>query len=192
MIIVKGNIFRTFLVISLIVDCSSSPAYHYLTDKLTCCFSGFMMRYETNWIILTWMLQKQLKISAVPRLINTENAKLEAQTGSKAGVRTGDRTGSAMPSFSFNIIKAKTCILTRMLFGRKCTICKNISNRWTFFHLKLINIIKDSLRGRSVTSYMLLCVTGLGSHLLRVMHNSHTLHMHIYIFQCFSSANLLK
>ena len=40
-------------------------------------------------------------------------------------------------------------------------------------------------RGRSVTSYMLLCVTGLGSHLVRVLHNSHTLHMHIHIFQCF-------
>ena len=36
--------------------------------------------------------------------------------------------------------------------------------------------------GRSFTSYMLICVTGLGSHLVRVMHNSHTLHMHIHIF----------
>ena len=38
---------------------------------------------------------------------------------------------------------------------------------------------------RSVTSYMLLCVTGFGSHLVRVLHNSHTLHVHIHIFQCF-------
>ena len=39
--------------------------------------------------------------------------------------------------------------------------------------------------GRQFTSYMLLCVTGLGSHLVKVLHNSHTLHMHIHIFQCF-------
>ena len=30
---------------------------------------------------------------------------------------------------------------------------------------------------------MLLCVTGLGSHLVRVLHSSYILHIHIHIFQ---------
>ena len=145
MIIVKGNIFRTFLVISLIVDCSSSPAYHYLTDKLTWCFSGFMMRYETNWIILTWMLQKQLKISAVQRMINTGSTKPEVQNRKrKAEVRQeiGQEIGQevrCLPSFSFNMINAKTYSAFQSKACHLYTkIAKTLKIGGHFCYLKLI------------------------------------------------------
>ena len=32
---------------------------------------------------------------------------------------------------------------------------------------------------------LLICSYGLGSHLVKVIHSSHTLHMHIHIFLCF-------
>ena len=50
---------------------------------------------------------------------------------------------------------------------------------------------KDSLWRKIIYFLMLLCVTGLGSKLVRVTHNSDALHMHIHI-SVFSSTNLLK
>ena len=55
--------------------------------------------------------------------------------------------------------------------------------RQTILH-KLFILPRILYEGISVTSYMLLCVTGLGNTPVRVLYIYHTLHMHIHIFQC--------
>ena len=51
----------------------------------------------------------------------------------------------------------------------------------------VLRIIKEAIREKRINLLMLLCVSGKGSHLVSVMHNSHTEHIHIHIFQYFLS-----
>ena len=46
---------------------------------------------------------------------------------------------------------------------------------------------KEAIREKRINLLMLLCVSGKGSHLVSVVHNSHTEHIHIHIFQYFLS-----
>ena len=46
---------------------------------------------------------------------------------------------------------------------------------------------KEAIWEKRINLLMLLCVSGKGSHLVSVMHNSHTVHIHIHIFQYFLS-----
>ena len=53
--------------------------------------------------------------------------------------------------------------------------------------LVFVSTVKEAIREKRINLLMLLCVSGKGSHLVSVMHNSHTEHIHIHIFQYFLS-----
>ena len=91
------------------------------------------------------MLQKQLKISAVQRMINTGSTKPEVQNRKrKAEVRQeiGQEIGQevrCLPSFSFNMINVKTySAFQSKAYHLYTKITKTLKIGGHFCHLKLI------------------------------------------------------